>query len=168
MSSKAKLCLSACKISSTGITDFPENKPTIKPYLEELKNGKKETHWMWYVFPQLKALGVSERALAFGVESTKEAKEMLDYDPFAQHLKLCTRLVLQHSMQFGREEILVDIFGEVDAMKFISCMTLFALVSKESSRTIFDEALIQFNEGLMCVETVKLVHKELIMHGGSD
>ena len=89
--------------------------------LTEIRRGKKETHWMWFVFPQLRGLGQSDMAQTYGLADLEEAKAYLADIILGARLKLITGELLKLDRQNAEE-----IFGDIDAMKLKSCMTLFA------------------------------------------
>jgi len=94
--------------------------------LEELRAGRKRTHWMWFVFPQLKGLGVSSTAQVFGLSGLDEAVAYLD------HPILGPRLVTAvGAVQTGRAASLHGLFGSPDDVKFCSSMTLFAIAGPD-------------------------------------
>ena len=91
--------------------------------LKELKNGKKETHWIWYIFPQFIGLGVSEISEYFAIKSLDEAREYLNSEVLGKRLRECCNILL------GLEDKdIIEIFGEIDAMKVRSSMTLFDFI----------------------------------------
>jgi uncharacterized protein (DUF1810 family) len=92
----------------------------------ELVAGHKETHWMWWVFPQLRALGKSERAVYYGIQDLAEAKAYLDNETLARHLLEVTDIVLQLS---GNNPVAV--FGDVDAQKLQASWTLFEAAAEK-------------------------------------
>src|SRR5437879_6461964 len=94
--------------------------------VSELKQGRKYGHWIWFIFPQLKGLGYSANSEFFGIASLREARAYLQHPVLGVRLGECTQLV---NAVEGRSA--KDIFGEIDAMKFRSCMTLFAKASQE-------------------------------------
>jgi uncharacterized protein (DUF1810 family) len=98
--------------------------PVIETVLRELRAGRKETHWMWFVFPQLRGLGRSSMAQHYGIENLAEARAYLDHAVLGPRLRECVEAVLSVT---GRT--LHDIFGSPDDVKFRSSMTLFALAS---------------------------------------
>ena len=104
--------------------------------VEELSRGRKQTHWMWFIFPQIAGLGFSAMAQRFAIASRTEAVAYLEHDVLGPRLLECTRLVLAAS-----EKPVTDILGSPDDMKFRSCMTLFDAVSKQE---IFAEAIAAF------------------------
>lgn len=108
--------------------------------LAELKSGRKQSHWMWFIFPQIQGLGRSRIAHVFSISSKKEAQAYLAHSVLGPRLLECTRLVNAHA---GRSAY--DIFGSPDDMKFRSCMTLFAEVGQENDE--FATALQTFFRG---------------------
>jgi uncharacterized protein (DUF1810 family) len=116
---------------------FVDAQATVyRQVLEELSRGRKRTHWMWFVFPQLAGLGFSAMAQRFAIGSRAEATAYLEHDLLGPRLVECTRLVMAAS-----EKTITDILGSPDDMKFRSCMTLFDAVS---NREIFAEAVATF------------------------
>ena len=89
--------------------------------LEEVKNGKKETHWIWFIFPQLYGLGESEMSQFYGLDGREEAKAYIENDT------LRTRLVEISEAVLNNEKSVYDIFGQ-DAIKVRACILLFASV----------------------------------------
>lgn len=107
----------------------------------ELRQGKKRSHWMWFVFPQIKGLGHSALAVMFAISGRREAQAYLRHQVLGQRLRDCTQLVLGVE---GRT--IHDIFGSPDDMKFRSCMTLFAAVAAPEDR-LFADALQNYFDG---------------------
>ena len=120
--------------------------------LEEIRKGRKETHWMWYIFPQLRGLGKSVESHIFGIEDLDEAREYLEHPILSQRLYEMTGELLK-----GKESNPQTIFGVIDAMKLRSSMTLFALVSEENS--IFHCLLDKFYCGVMDEKTLELLQR---------
>jgi uncharacterized protein (DUF1810 family) len=89
--------------------------------LSELREGRKRTHWMWFVFPQLAGLGRSETARRFAISSLEEARDYLAHPVLGARLRECVGALLES--ETGDP---VAVFGEVDALKLRSSMTLFA------------------------------------------
>ena len=87
----------------------------------ELRAGRKESHWMWFIFPQIAGLGQSATSIRFAVASLDEAKAYLAHPVLGQRLRECAAIVAGVEGRTARE-----IFGPVDEMKFRSSMTLFA------------------------------------------
>ena len=118
----------------------------------ELSAGRKETHWMWFVFPQLAALGQSEMSKRFGIRSLDEARAYMRHPILGDRLRECTALVLAVP-----HADINAIFGYPDDLKFHSSMTLFACACGDCSP--FHEALAKFFGNEDDVETVKLLKK---------
>jgi uncharacterized protein (DUF1810 family) len=108
--------------------------------IEELSAGRKRSHWMWFVFPQIAGLGFSEMAQRFEIGSKAEATAFLAHDILGPRLIECTRLVMA-----AREKRISEILGSPDDMKFRSSMTLFDAVSEQE---IFAEAIGAFYSGI--------------------
>lgn len=89
--------------------------------LDEIESGRKRSHWMWFVFPQLRGLGRSSTAEIYGVASLDEARAYLAHPLLGARLRECVEAALGHS-----DRLLVEIFGSPDDLKFRSSMTLFA------------------------------------------
>ena len=106
----------------------------------ELKNGRKQSHWMWFIFPQIAGLGHSAMAQRYAISSLGEAKAYLANPVLGPRLRECTRLVLQVA---GRSAL--QILGSPDDMKFRSCMTLFARAAPEEA--LFRTALEKYFDG---------------------
>jgi uncharacterized protein (DUF1810 family) len=107
--------------------------------LEELRAGRKRTHWMWFVFPQVAGLGHSAMAQRYAVASHAEALAYLAHDTLGPRLRECTQAVLDVRGRTAHE-----IFGSPDDVKFRSCMTLFDAIAPGD---VFDEALARFYAG---------------------
>jgi len=123
----------------------------IADALAELQAGQKRSHWMWFVFPQLRGLGVSPTAQRFGIADLAEARAYLQHPLLGRRLIACTKTVLAIE---GRT--LRQIFGSPDDVKFISCMTLFALASNETE-SVFRVALDQYGGGALDPRTLALL-----------
>ena len=119
--------------------------------LKELKSGKKRSHWMWYIFPQLRGLGMSSMAHTYGISGFDEAKAYLEHPVLSERIYELCGVLLEH-----KDKSAYEIFGDIDEMKLKSSMTLFALTNEEY--TIFDEVLDCFFEGAMDEATVKLIN----------
>jgi uncharacterized protein (DUF1810 family) len=109
--------------------------PVFERVLGELRAGRKRSHWMWFVFPQLRGLGRSPMADRYGIGSLAEARAYLAHPVLGPRLDLCTRTVLE-----SEAASLHAIFGSPDDMKFRSCATLFALATGEENN-VFQQAL---------------------------
>lgn len=110
-------------MSSNGLERFVEAQdPVYATALEELRQGRKQSHWMWFVFPQLRGLGASSTSLFYGIRSAAEAEAYLNHPLLGPRLRECMEIV--NSIR-GRSA--AQIFGPVDAMKLRSSATLFEL-----------------------------------------
>jgi uncharacterized protein (DUF1810 family) len=125
--------------------------PVIATVIAELAAGRKQTHWMWFVFPQLRGLGHSSTALFYGLDSVDEARAYLAHPILAPRLRQCTETVL--SVQ-GRS--LHAIFGSPDDVKFRSSMTLFERAAGEGE-SLFSQALDRLCEGSRDPRTLALL-----------
>ena len=105
--------------------------------LAELRAGRKTSHWMWFVFPQIAGLGSSSMAQRFAIASPEEAHAYLAHEVLGPRLHECTRLLMNI-----QGETISRILGSPDDLKFRSCMTLFAKVAR--SPEPFDAALEKF------------------------
>ncbi|HEX4268761.1 MAG TPA: DUF1810 domain-containing protein [Steroidobacteraceae bacterium] len=114
--------------------------PVIERVLEELGAGRKTSHWMWFVFPQIQGLGSSSTAQHFAIASRAEAQSYLCHPVLGARLRECTRLV---NAVAGRG--IEEIFGYPDYLKFRSSMTLFAHSTPDNQ--VFVEALRKYFEG---------------------
>jgi len=103
--------------------------------LSELENGLKVTHWMWFIFPQLKGLGYTEECKKYEFKNTREAELFLKSSEHRERLITAFKTILKHSA----DKDLTDIFSEVDVLKYISCATLFLMVAKSlNDETVID------------------------------
>ena len=132
---------------------FPYHTNDYPQALREMRAGQKESHWIWYIFPQLKGLGMSGRSVKFGIENADEAREYLRHPVLGADLREITSVLLEL-----KENDPVKVMSwEIDAVKLNSCMTLFACVSEEGS--IFHKVLDKFFGGEMDEATLKLLKK---------
>ena len=128
--------------------DFVQAQNAIYPsVIKELTQGKKRTHWMWFIFPQIKGLGYSSMAQRFALDNVAQAQQYLQHPILGQRLVTCAKLLQQHSNKSA-----LDIFGTPDYLKLHSSLTLFALASDKNS--IFEQLLHQFFLGDYDVKTL--------------
>ena len=120
--------------------------------VEELAAGRKQTHWMWFFFPQLRGLGSSRLAHYFGIADPKEAAEFWDDDLLGGRLRSCIEILLGLPNGTKPERV----FGKIDAMKLRSCMTLFANVSSEHERIV--EVLARYFGSERCQLTLDIIN----------
>jgi uncharacterized protein (DUF1810 family) len=121
--------------------------------LSELEAGRKRSHWMWFIFPQMRGLGLSPTASKYGIVSLAEAEAYLAHPVLGGRLRRCTGAVLDLN---GRS--LHDIFGSPDDMKFGSSMTLFALAD-QAPDSIFRQAIDRYCGGRMDQRTLELLDR---------
>lgn len=118
--------------------------------LEEVKNGRKMSHWMWYIFPQIVGLGTSSMSQYYGIRDINEARAYL------KHSVLSARLIeITTELSKLTETNPTKIFGSIDAMKLKSCMTLFEFADEEG--ILFSKVLNKFYYGERDIRTLKIV-----------
>lgn len=115
--------------------------PLFDQVTSELQAGRKMSHWMWFIFPQIQGLGRSPTAIEYAISGLDEARAYLAHPVLGPRLKECTQLVLR-----VENRPLAQILGSPDDMKFRSSMTLFAQVSPDDD--IFERALQKYFRGL--------------------
>ncbi|MDH5739783.1 MAG: DUF1810 domain-containing protein [Nitrospira sp.] len=114
--------------------------PVYDTVLAELRSGRKSSHWIWFIFPQIAGLGHSSMAKKFSITSLDEAKTYLQHPVLGPRLRECTQLVLEVNGRSAEE-----IFGYPDYLKFWSCMTLFLTAAIDNS--LFKSALLTYFDG---------------------
>lgn len=124
--------------------------PLIEGIRAELHRGRKETHWIWFVFPQLRGLGRSPMAERYGIASRLEAEAYVTHPILGKRLIDCTTLVNRHE-----DRTVEEIFGFPDDMKFRSCMSLFAVAAPEL--VCFNFAIDKFFAGVPDPMTLNLL-----------
>ena len=126
--------------------------------LSEIKNGHKQSPWIWYVFPQIKGLGHSYNSEFYGISNKEEAKAYLEHPILGKRLREITQAILD-----CEEKSADDIFGFPDVLKVRSCMTLFDLISPND---IFNDVLYKYYEGQRCDKTLWRLgfHDEKLKH----
>lgn len=138
-------------LTTQGLQRFIEAQDRVyESVCNELALGEKTSHWMWFIFPQLKGLGHSPIARHYGLDSRDEALSFWQHPILGKRLKECTQLVLAQSNATAR-----DIFGSPDDLKFKSSLTLFAQVAPEEP--VFKQALTRFFGGKPDESTLKLL-----------
>jgi uncharacterized protein (DUF1810 family) len=100
--------------------DAQDDDGTYGSALRELRDGRKRSHWMWFIFPQLAGLGQSPSSRRYAISSLEEARAYVEHPVLGPRLEECARALLQRTGGSAR-----DIFGGIDAMKLRSSMTLF-------------------------------------------
>lgn len=122
--------------------------------ISELKKGKKETHWMWFVFPQMKGLGKSNISDYYGIKDLDEANRYMQHPILSRNLIEATSLLLEYKKKSAE-----SILGDLNAMKLLSSMTLFSQI--DNAHPIFQEVIDTFFFGCKDVKTNSLIHNEL-------
>ena len=122
--------------------------------LREIKNGRKQTHWMWFIFPQLKALGQSNTALYYGIEDLDEAKQYLAHPVLGTRLKEISKVLLNLKTNDPYR-----VMGDIDGMKLCSSMTLFAEV--EGYDSVFGKVIDKYYNGNKDMNTIHILHCRL-------
>ena len=118
--------------------------------LNEIRNGKKVSHWIWYIFPQLKGLGRSYRSEYYGIENVDEAKSYLTHPILGARLLEITEALLNLN-----ENDPLKVMGNPDDLKLKSCMTLFAYISEDGS--IFHQVLDKYFGGRRDERTLSII-----------
>jgi uncharacterized protein (DUF1810 family) len=125
--------------------------------LAELRAGSKQTHWSWYVFPQIQGLGSSPMSVRFALSSKAEAIAYLEHAVLGPRLRECVKAMNAH---YGVSAS--DILGDIDAKKFRSCLTLFAHAAP--SEPLFSDALKKYFDGKSDAATLAILARQ---HGGA-
>lgn len=125
---------------------------TYSRALAEIRSGVKRGHWMWFVFPQLKGLGISEMSRYYGIEDMDEAKAYLRHPVLSKRLLEISGALLELSGVTAE-----DVFVGIDALKLRSSMTLFHLADPEES--VFTDVLDRFFEGELDTKTIALIEQ---------
>lgn len=120
--------------------------------LAEIKAGQKETHWMWFVFPQIAGLGSSTISRFYALKNAEEAKAYLSHKVPGNRLKELCEILLTHESNNPTE-----IFGTPDALKLHSSMTLFAVADEENVDNVFEKVLDKFFSGKYDYKTMQLI-----------
>ena len=116
--------------------------------LDEVTKGRKQSHWVWFILPQLRGLGRSERAHKFGISGMAEAQAYMAHPLLGPRLVEVVQTILQHKASSAE-----DVLGDTDARKFQSCLTLFSLAAPQVA--CFHDALRQFFSSERCASTLK-------------
>jgi uncharacterized protein (DUF1810 family) len=121
--------------------------------LSEIKNGRKQSHWMWYIFPQIHGLGLSETSKFYAIINIKEAEEFLMHPILGERLiEICNKLLELKSNDANK------IFGSPDDLKLQSSMTLFS--SLHNSNPVFQSVLEKFFNGKKDNKTLQIITEE--------
>ena len=122
--------------------------PVYDEVCAELRAGRKQSHWMWFIFPQLRGLGHSSMAQHYGISGRAEALAYAQHPVLGARLQECMALLLAHH-DLSAE----DILGSIDALKLRSCATLFTEVAPQ--HPVFKQVLAQFYGGQRCRPTLE-------------
>ena len=118
--------------------------------LSEIKNGKKQSHWMWYIFPQIAGLGFSETSKFYAIKNTHEAREFLNHSVLGSRLiEICNELLNLETNDAH------TIFGAPDDLKLHSSMTLFS--SLQNANPIFQKVLDKYFDGKKDSKTLEIL-----------
>jgi uncharacterized protein (DUF1810 family) len=144
------------RMTDPDLVRFVEVQDSVRrQVVEELTAGHKQTHWMWFVFPQLAGLGHSAMSERYAIRDLDQAKRYLADPVLGDRLRHDVRLMLRHA---GKSAF--QILGSPDDLKFRSCVTLFAhAASNDEDRSLFKEALDQFYEGKSDPRTEQLLRR---------
>lgn len=132
----------------------PQNE-THQHALAEIKRGRKTSHWMWYIFPQLKGLGRSEAANFYGIKDLEEATAYLAHPILGKNLLEIAQVLLDLEGRTANQ-----IFGTPDDLKLKSCLTLFAGIKNASP--IFNEVLLKYFDGKPDALTLRLLETQAL------
>ena len=124
--------------------------PVFEGVCEELRAGRKQTHWMWFIFPQLVGLGGSVMAARYAISSMPEAEAYLANKILGPRLRQCTQLVNQVA-----DRSVIEIFGSPDDLKFHSAMTLFSRTAPHER--LFADALQKYFVGQADIRTLQIL-----------
>lgn len=120
---------------------------------EEIKNGRKQTHWMWYIFPQLKMLGRSSTALYYGIDNLEEAKAYLEHPILGTRLREISSVLLALETNAP-----LAVMGYPDNLKLCSSMTLFSMATEDNQ--VFIDVLTKFFDGVADPYTINLLNNK--------
>ena len=121
--------------------------------LAEIKNGRKQSHWMWYIFPQIHGLGFSETSKFYSIKSIKEAQAFFDHPVLGPRLIEISKALLKLNTNDAHK-----IFGSPDDLKLQSSMTLFSLLP--NTNPVFTEVLDHFFQGKIDKKTLQIINEE--------
>ena len=139
-------------VSSNNLLRFIEaQEHTYSDALSEIRNGRKRTHWMWFIFPQIKGLGNTQMSVKYSINDINEAIFYINHPILGNRLKEITGELLKI-----KDKSALDIFDSPDDKKLKSCMTLFSIVSQDS---IFLQVLNQFFNSEKDGKTLDIIGK---------
>ena len=126
--------------------------PVYLDVLRELRQGRKSTHWMWFIFPQIAGLGHSEKSIRYAIAGLEQARRYLEHPVLGARLRECTGIVATTRARTAEE-----VFGSIDATKLRSSMTLFHRASP--GETLFVEVIDRFFDGVLDPATDRLLDR---------
>jgi uncharacterized protein (DUF1810 family) len=129
--------------------------PVYDQVIQELANGQKQSHWMWFVFPQVAGLGRSPMAQQYALHSLDAARRYIAHPVLGERLRQCTRLVVG-----THDRTALEIFGNPDELKFHSSMTLFALAAPQEP--LFAAALAKYFNRRADVKTLEILWRQRV------
>lgn len=146
------MIISSKRRKMAGLTRFLEAQENdYQGAFAEIKRGRKQSHWMWYIFPEIEGLGFSETSKYYAIRDVKEAEEFLMHPVLGGRLiRICQQLLKLESNNP------TDIFGTPDDLKLKSCMTLFAALP--NTDPVFQQVLDKFYNGIKDVQTIRLIN----------
>ena len=143
----------AQEVTNTLLRFVTAQDPVFDQICAELDAGFKETHWMWFVFPQLKGLGASSMAMRYAITDLKEASAYLAHPVLGERLRACVQKLLALKGKTANH-----IFGNVDTIKFKSCLTLFLFAAEtDADSALFESALKKYFAGTHDTKTLDLL-----------
>lgn len=138
------------KFNLQRFVDAQDDCETYELAMTELKNGRKRSHWIWYIFPQLKGLGFSYNSTFYGISGKEEATAYLQHEVLGPRLRNACEIIIRQK-DIGANRLL----GNIDAQKVFSCLTLFDAIASDD---IFSEALRLLYNSDRDQNTLKLLH----------
>ena len=130
---------------------FVDAQESVYPQvLDELRCGKKTSHWMWFIFPQIAGLGHSATAQRYAIASIDEARSYLDHPVLGRRLSECVNVLLDVDGLTAEQ-----IFGGIDALKLRSCLTLF--LAAGAGEPVFEDALDKYFESVPDLRTLTAI-----------
>lgn len=139
-----------------GLNRFIEAQDSYDTYetaLQEMKDGQKRNHWIWFIFPQLKGFGHSYNSSYYGIDDLEEAKSYLDHPVLGKRLREITTVLLSHTY----EDVVTLMGSYIDAIKLRSCMTLFDAISPND---MFAQVLDAFFESKRDKKTLSKINNK--------
>lgn len=124
---------------------------TYDTALREIKNGRKQSHWMWFIFPQIRGLGFSETSIFYAIQSREEAEAYLNHPILGQRL-----IEISEALLRIEDKSAYQIFGSPDDVKLKSCMTLFAALEK--ANPVFGQVLERYFGGERDEKTLRILN----------